>query len=269
MKCIRCGFEAEQEYAYCPGCGAEQAPAAPVNAAAARILPALKDNLFLIVCTLMTVSCGLNLYISGPNVLTILFTIFLWLTYAKARKDVADANHLRCISGTVYAQYIITNVCAILVIALGVLCAILMGALMSSQDVIAALTQELEGLLPADVTPIVSNLFVSGLSVLVFLVLVFAGAAMLVFNIFSTRYIHRFAKSVYKSIETGTLELQHANAAYGWLWAFGIFSGISALSALSETNILGFLANGASCAAPIISAILIKKYLTATPAIEA
>ena len=54
----------------------------------------------------------------------ILITVFLWLTYAQSRKDVADAEHLRCVSGAVYAQYVIVYVAAGLCLLAGVIFAV-------------------------------------------------------------------------------------------------------------------------------------------------
>ena len=84
---------------------------------------------------------------------------------------------------------------------------------------------------------------------------------MLAINLFSTRYIHRFAKSVYQSIETGTLELKHAKTTYCWLFAFGIIGGIGFLGTLGSGDLIAILSNGATCAASIIAALLIKKHL--------
>lgn len=270
MKCINCGFEAETDFAYCPSCGTCQSPdapevsAAPANQVAMRILPALKDKLFFVLCILMSVSCGLTLISSGPDVFSILFTIFLWLTYAQANKDIADAKYLRCISGTYYAYYVILNVAAIIMIVAGVIFSSALNVLLADSSFVSEITGALDSYASGIGTRL-AGLFAAGMGMLFMIIFVLVGVIMLVINLFSTRYIHRFAKSVYKSIEAGQLELKHINAAHIWLWIFGICSGISCLGNLASGNLLLILGSGASAAAPIIAALLVKKYLIDAP----
>lgn len=266
MKCTSCGFEEEMEFSFCPQCGAaatqeltESAPVAQVNPAAEKVLQIIRDRLFLVVCILMSVSCGVQLIGSGPNVLSILFTIFLWLTYAQGRKGIADAKHLRCISGTVYAQYIIVNVGAILMIVVGGLLGLVFGALVSDTTIVNEVLSAFE-MAPVD-TAAIQGLLGSVSGAVIFVIFGFVGAAMLVVNLFSNRYIHRFAKSVYTGVESGNLELKHTKAAYTWLYIFGIASGISLLGSLGDGDIMVIAGNIASCAMPILAAVLIKNYL--------
>ena len=265
MKCESCGFENGQDFTFCPNCGApaqeptSEVSTVPTNSAADKILRVLQDRLFLVLCILISVSCALQLINSGLDVLTILFTIFLWLTYAQARKGIADAKQLRCISGTVYAQYVLVNVLSILLIV----CAAIIGATFGILASDPALMNELFSAF--DAVPIDTNTLAQVLGslsgIVIFIIFAFIGAAMLVVNLFSNRYIHRFAKSVYQSVESGALELKHAKTAYGWLFAFGIFSGISFLGTLGSGDLIAILADGSACAMPIIAALLIKKYL--------
>jgi len=264
MKCEHCGFENELAFSCCPNCGAPATAATseeiivPTNSAADRILRVLKDPLFFVLCILMSASCALQLISSGINVLTVLFTIFLWLTYAQVRKDIADAKHLRCISGTVYAEYILVNVSAILLIVCGALFGLAFGALAGDPTFTTEILSAFDGA-PID-TNMIAQLLGSVSGVVIFVVFALIGAAMLVINLFSTRYIHRFAKSVYQSVEDGTLTLKHGKTAYGWLWVFGIFSGISFLGTLGSGDLIAILADGSACAMPIIAALLMKKY---------
>ena len=271
MICKFCGFENGQDFSYCPNCGApahmDEAPIpvspVPVNVAAKKILPALKDTLFLVLCILMSISCGATLISTGPDVLSILFTIFLWLVYAQARKGIADATHLRQVSGTVYAHYVIINVCAILLIVLGGILGLCFSAMVNNAAFMSELVTELELELELGMydTQALMQLLPSVSGTLIFVIFVSVGALMLVINIFSIRYIHRFAKSVYKSVESGTLELKHANATYVWLIVFAVCSGLGLLEVLGSGDVMAIVSNGASCAMPILAAILIKKYL--------
>ena len=265
MKCESCGYENGQASAYCPNCGAPvqettpQETIVPTNSAADKILRVLQDQLFFVLCILMSACCALQLINSGPDVLTILFTIFLWLTYAQARKGIADAKQLRCVSGTVYAQYVITNVIAIILIVCGAILGAAFGVLAGGPAVMNSFLSAFEGV-PVD-TNALAQVLGSLSGIVIFLIFAFIGAAMLVVNLFSTRYIHRFAKSVYQSVESGALELKHAKTAYGWLLAFGIFAGIGFLGTVGSGDLAAILSDGVSCAMPIIAAILIKKHL--------
>lgn len=250
MKCPKCGFESEVNYPVCPQCQAEIQP----NPAAQRILPALKDTLFLIICILVSLSCVLSISLDNFSVIDILIAVFLWLTYAQSRKDIADAKHLRCISGAVFANYVINYVWAGLVVLVGVLFAALIGNL-------SALEGLLTDVADTDLSAVTEMLSVVP-SVLILVVFLVVGAVMVVFNIFSLRYIHRFAQSVYKSIEAGVTDLKHTNAAKIWLFVYG---GLSALDCLSADGVTALLLAAVNCAACILAGILINKYLINEP----
>lgn len=128
MKCANCGFESEQNYSVCPQCQANTQS----NPAAQKILCVLKDPLFLVICILMSISCAISLAADNLPLINILITVFLWLTYAQSRKEIADAKHLRFISGAVYANYVINYVIAGLVVILGVIFAVAFGLIASN-----------------------------------------------------------------------------------------------------------------------------------------
>lgn len=258
MKCNQCGFESEQSFSYCLRCGAGPQPVCvSQNGAAVSVLAALKDNLFLVICILMSASCVLSLAASNLPLITILTTIFLWLTYAQSRKDIADAKHLRCVSGTVFAQYVITYVVVGLLLVVGALCATVFTFFAYDSEIMDALLgsfMEIDGSYAAYLGAIAS---ISGGVIMI--ICVFAAALVALMNIFSIRYIHRFAKSVYQSIETGVLDLKYANATQIWLFIFGAFNGIGTLISLS-TDLTASLSSAAGCATCILAGLLIRKY---------
>lgn len=253
MKCEACGYESETSFNFCPGCGtAIQNTEMTQNPAANVILCALKDKMLLVICILLSVSCLLSLAADSLPLLGILAAVFLWITYAKSRKDIADAEQLRCVSGTVYAQYVITNVVSVILMVVGVICFAAFDAIAGQSAIWEAIAEELgTDILP--VTELTGSIFAGVFSS----VFVLIGALMLVLNIFSMRYIHRFAKSLYQSIQKGTLELKHTTAAYVWLF---VFAGFIALSALASGDFMLLLANGVNCALYIIAGLLIRKY---------
>ena len=140
MKCPNCGFESERNYPTCSQCQAE----IQANPVAQKILRPLKDALFLVICILMSASCLLSLAADNVPLIEILLTVFLWLTYAQSCKGIADAKHLRCISGTVYADYVITYVAAGLVLVLGLIAAAAFGMFLNDPAFLKALKVELK-----------------------------------------------------------------------------------------------------------------------------
>lgn len=256
MKCTNCGFENEQSYTVCPQCQTEVRP----NPAAQAILGALKDPLFLVICILLSVTAALSLVAGNLPVIEILFTVFLWLVYSKSSKGVADANYLRCVSGTVYANYVITYVAAILVAVMGLILTAALKMIVEDPFMLEELLSEFSDVDYAAISGLLT--FVpSSILLVAFLI---AAAAIIVMNIFSNRYIHRFAKSVYQSIQTGNLNLKHANVAMVWLFIFGGVNGLSCLSSLANGLLLA-LGSAANCGACIIAGLLINKYLVNPP----
>ena len=260
MRCNDCSFEQEQIFSYCPRCGSGPQPAEVCeNYAAATILPALKDTLFLLICILISASCILSMSAGNLPLLNILLSVFLWLTYAQSCKDIADPKHLRCVSGTIYANYVITYVVAGFFAVLGIIIAFAFQMLLSDT---ALLNTFLDSFAELDdyTANLITSLSAIGSTALIIIFLLLA-AIIIVLNIFSMRYIHRFAKSVYQSIQKGVLELKHVNGAQTWLFIFGAFSGLSALTELIDSGLDASLSNAASCAACILAGVLIRKYL--------
>ena len=247
-------FEPQQEFTPCP----EEQIVTPVQTVADKVLPALKDSLFLVICILMSVVCLTSLSLGNLPVLEILATVFLWLTYAQASKNVTDAKHLRCISGTVYAQYVITYVAAGLLFVVGIVIAVAFSLVMQDPEIAGSIQSvflELD-----DTAAVLASLLLAGSGVIVMVVFaVCAGLAILV-NIFMIRYIHRFIKSVYTSVDRNDLQLKHVTAAKVCLFIIGGCSGISALSALPSMTAV--LYNAATCATCILAGLLIRKHFS-------
>ena len=241
MKCPNCGFESEMNYPVCPQCQAQ----IPANPAAQRILPMLKDALFLVLCILVSVSCVMSISVGSTSIIDILIAVFLWLTYAQSHKDIADAKHLRCVSGAVYANYIVTSVLAGLLVVLGLLFNAVIGFVTSDP---MFLETALAGVSEVDLE-MLNEILAIVPSAIILAVFIFIAAIIVVLNIFSMRYIHRFVQSVYKSIEAGALNLKHVSAAKTWMFIFGGFSAISIFSAEGTT---AMIAVASECAAYII-----------------
>lgn len=266
MKCSNCGYESQEDFIYCTNCGTavSGAPAVSLNPVADRVLAALKDKLFLVICILMSAATVLPI-ISGGGlpIINILITIFLWLTYAQSTKNYANPDHIRGISGTVYASYIINNVLAVILVVCGFIVALTFGIVADVAELIDIIKLELNN---AGV-----DLATFGLGEEIFsiigwalgFVFVLAGAVMLVFNILGMRKIHRFVKSVYVGILTQNGAFEKPRAARNWLIFFAVCSCISTVSALGG-NIMTLIANGSLAAAEILAIIIINKYFLST-----
>ncbi len=271
MKCYRCGYEVEEGIEYCPFC---TAPVTPTSATANKVLSILKDKLFLAICVLLSVSVGAAFLQSGsPSVVTLLAMIFLWINYAKGRKNVVHANYMRLVSGVVYAEYVLTNVAAIILAVCGILLGFLIPLFSSDPKTLAAMTQGFNtafyasGLtLPFELT----DADIIGIFWILAALFVLMGAIELVLNIFARRKIHRFVKSLYKSVEDGGITpIINAGVAKVWLWVFGITQGLTALSNLLTFDFLISLSSACSAAAYIVGAVLVNKYFVENHPAEA
>ena len=254
MKCSKCGFESEQDFAFCSECGEEQKREPEINVAAQKIFPALKDNLFLAICILLTVSAGCNLLGgNGIPVIEGLLAIFMWIVREKARKGIVDIKNMRHISGTVYANYVVTNVvCIILLVSMAILG---VSATVGGSAVIEALDIRATGFF-ADI--LAANLTLAFLWIVILIGIVIASAALII-NIVGYRKLHRLAKSTYMSVQNNDLRfLENVGSARTWLWVFGIFSCVGALG--SAGDFLTFAGVGCLAASTILAAVLVGKY---------
>ena len=264
MKCEKCGYEAMNDFDFCPQCGTQVTPIEPVfNVAHERVLPAVKDALFLIMTILLSVATVLELSKGdGIPVLSVLAVIFLWLTYAKGTKNIADPKHLRGLSGTVYAGYVINNVAFIIFIVCGVILSVLLLAVSTSAEYITALTNELAGEIPQLDSAVVA--IIAQFSWAIGLLFMLVGGAGLAINLCGMRKIHLFVKSVYQGILTGTPIFAFARAAKNWLIFFAVCYGLDIIS--DDPIVIGTA--GCYLAAIILAVVLINKYFLNPTQIE-
>lgn len=257
MKCNEYGYESSEQFVYCPHCSAPtQGPPVSENTAATTVLAMLQDKLFLFLCIAVAASCILSISAGGLPLLHILITVFLWLAYADAQKGTVNTEHLRSVSGTVYAQYVINHVLAVLILVMGVLFAVLFHSVADLATVRQSLLEVIADFgLAIDLNAILA---LSGTVVLI----AFALVAVLieVFNILSLGKIHRFLKSLYTGVRAGKLELKSLSGARVWLLILGICSGLGMLDMLTDP--FAALSSAASCATCILAWILIGKHLT-------
>ena len=266
MKCRHCGYESADQFAFCPCCGnavAETTEQLCVereepsgNPAANRILNILKDNLFFVICILVTASAACNIFAGQLDLLNILASVFLWLLYAQVQKNAIDSTHLRSLSGTVYASYVLTNVLCVIIGVCGILIAALVGIF--GDEIISEIPElNIDGALEGVVA--LSTVLVAMIVGIAFVVIAIVGFLL---NYFGTRNIHRFLKSVYQSVACGELKLVKCKTAHNWLMVLGVLSGLGALGSLTDLDVFSFVASGGIAAAQILAAMLINKNLS-------
>lgn len=150
----------------------------------------------------------------------------------------------------------LTYVAAGLFVLLGILFAVVFSFLMQDQDFMSRLLSMFVELDDATYMVLATMVSVSGF--VIFVIFALIAVCIMLINIFITRYIHRFIKSVYKGIDANALELNHINAAKICLY---ILSGCSAISALSNMHsLLAMLSHAATCAVTLLAGLLIQKY---------
>ena len=256
MKCLKCGFESTEEFKYCAKCGAEAVTDTP-NPLLEKLLFALKSNLFLAVCILVSASCIFSIAAGGLPIINILISVFLFFTYASAKKGNLDAGHLRSVSGSVYAKYIIVNVVSSIIIVCGVLVALILEFAVAETSLVDIISSEV-GALSLEYQEILTPIL-SSIGWLFGLIFIIVGVAVLLFNLLGMRKIHRFAKSVYKVAENSQPTFQKPKPVKNWLIFFAVCSAIAAATSIS-TDIATTLSEGCNTAAMIVSAVLIDKF---------
>ncbi|MEE0946814.1 MAG: zinc ribbon domain-containing protein [Acutalibacteraceae bacterium] len=261
MKCNKCNFETAEDFIFCPSCGAHNTePVIPVNFPDQKILNLLKDKGTLVLCILLTVSSGLGVISGSIPVLTVLATIFMWLVYSKACNDITDSGLIRCVSGTVYAAYIINYIGYVLLAIIGVCFGITFGVSAGSPSILEAVLQELEAYFTADILNTTHSIITTYGLIISIAVIIFS-IILVIINLIGMRKIHLFIKTTYQNLQNGLLENKYTEAAKNWLIFFGVFTVIGGLSSLSSETFFAGIGNIALGVSMFLSSSLIKKHL--------
>ncbi len=220
------------------------------------VLKALKDDLFLVICILMSIACGLNL-IGGFPVILILLTVFLWITFAKVNRGNNPKSSLRYISGTVTAQYVLNYVTGGLIILLGVLIGLIATALFTDPEVLESMTAY--GFEVDEMTAEILTLLGEVGGWVIGIIFGLAGVGIIIYNALAFRPVRKFAKAVYENYDAAQPDPGKINTARIALWVIGIFAVVGSFSLIVTASLLSALAMMAEGGAAIASAILIKK----------
>ncbi len=222
-----------------------------------RIQRFCSDGKFLAVCVLYSVSVACSIFgwlsFSLP-VIEILFTIFLWMAYAAAKNNKILGKDVKKLSGTVFALEIVRIVDAVVMVGVGFLFNLLFGFFGSENFARMILKSPAEIKRYVQITQPLMEL----MSLIMMIVVGVCAIIIILMAVLGIGAIHKFVKTAYKSADTGVLEIKSRKTASGWLIAFAIIYGLSALSILFY--ITGAVQYGSLCAAFILLSQLIKKY---------
>lgn len=260
MKCVNCDFTREEDFAFCPLCGT---PGGANFIEKAREI--IKSGSFLAVCILYSLSTALSLAVGSVNVITILFSVFLWLSYSAAKSGGDFGGQLRNVSGTVYAHYVIMNVAGICLIVGGVLTAVA-GAFVRIpfEELFNKLFETIGSISNTSLIAEVPS-FPDEFSLFIFITVgvsfVIYGVIFLLLNHFFMKNVHRLAKSFYMSVQSGNMHLEKVAVVRDWLIAMGVILCLSTALCIF-TAPLAALSAGCSVAVSFIVVSIINKYLT-------
>lgn len=225
MICNNCGQTVPDGIKSCPHCGttyiytSEPVNAAPFNSAAEN--PVVKkfnavfsDKLFLAAGVLIAVKTGISFLLGSVDVISLLFAIFLLITYFKAKNGALTSDHLRYTSGCVFAKVILNWVCVglfavgaiLLTLCAGLLYFTFMESAAYSADAFSA---SMDTFLPV---------LYFGCAVIYFILAVGLAISNLIFY----RPAHKFAKALYTDYQNGVLREYNAKKISVWLMVMAI-----------------------------------------------
>ncbi len=257
MICKICGAEFEGSTDVCPLCTDSQPT--NINQAANKINLALKDGLFLTICVLISISTLFSVIIGGLPIINILLTIFLWLAFYHSKSNL-NSTHIRSISGTVFAYYILLYVIAGVLIFTGTFYSMVlktMFELSASFPELAELTTYYREILKynEEFMPIINTI----IAFIMFLI----AAGIILINIFGIRKIHKFIKSVYQNSDKNNNNFLYAASASSWLFVIGglnIFISLTTFRSIGLISTLSTLSSISYGVALIFAGVIINKY---------
>lgn len=263
-KCWKCGTENDDGASLCSSCGEYIGSVAlPEDGASDTfaLTNAFSSNLFLAICVLVTLSTLISF-----GLIQLLFAIFCWIIYSKAKSGSIDAQSMRSVSGTVYASRVICFVCgALMFVCAGIVlaCALAIPAEAYEEfpniqaEIIAELqTQEL----PKEVMDMTLKLLEFGLKNLFAVAIGWCavfGAYLLCCG-YIWGGIHKFTKELYAKAPLGESSIDSTSKGFACMIILGVVGAIGSLSSMSM-SFKSALGAGLLAAATIIGAVFIKK----------
>ena len=221
------------------------------------------SNLFLVICILQTVACGLpfvkmffnNALIKGEyfvgtiennysitfNIIEILMLIAVWMLYAAAKSNNQGGflKPLKLVYGVTVAEFVCLWV-IIGVIALASLVLILFG----TSEIMRRILYQL-------------NIYKLPMIILGVMCIIVAGLLTL-FNIFCYGTFCRCAKSFAHAAETGYPYIEKIKATRGWVMTVGILEAFTAIGVLQD-GLIEFVITAASAVSYIMLYVMLGK----------
>ena len=230
MICNNCGQTVPDGIKSCPHCGTtyiyteEPINAAPFNSAAEN--PVVKkfnavfsDKLFLAAGVLIAVKTGISFLLGSVDVISLLFAIFLLITYFKAKNGALTSDHLRYTSGCVFAKVILNWVCVGLFAVGAILLTLCAGLLYFTFMESAAYSADAYsyGAISPSMNAFFPILYI-GCAVIYFILAV----GFVVSNLIFYRPAHKFAKALYTDYQNGVSREYNAKKISVWLMVMAI-----------------------------------------------
>lgn len=223
------------------------------------VLDALKDNMFLAICILMSVSTIMSISSGGLPLFNILFSVFLWLVYVSARKDVVNANQLRNISGVLYAKIVIGYIAAFMMFIMG----IFTGAMVGLANVDSKGVEKAQEIFASTIPRLIdiTKWSLETLGIMVVVISTIYSISLFLINWLCIEKIHKFTKSVYQSGQRGVVDSKYIVPTKNCLLVFGILNAVWVVVSviLYRNSIISFISEGCNTAMMILLSVLINK----------
>lgn len=231
------------------------------NPAAERVGAALQDPLFFAICILVSITAGLSL-LGGGMVPLILFTVFLWMVYSKAKKGMVSFKAIRNVSGTLFGCFISNFVVYACLVFLGFFWSIFANILTMNSDYFNLFMETYREIAPEYADALTVLLRIPG-AVIILICIIAAGCGVL-FNFLGMKKIWRFVRSVYRGIASCNPSFEDPKGTAGWLIAYGVFAAVTALICLPfGGGIWSALTNIGIAVVEFMAAGLIRKWFAA------
>ena len=261
-----------------------------------KLRSVFRDQLFLVIAILMSVSCLAGSFVINASngtvrislgIITILFVIGLWLIYAQARRDDASfISGLSFTSGVVKAYKIVLWVVIVALFVGAVLCFVAGPALMRSfsidgiefligGDIMSDLPQDVIDEIPELINQDKFASFSSFLFIGLGIVMLVVDVVLLIVNLCYIKRLHVFTRSLCVSAKSGVYDVKNAVPSKNWLIVGAVFSIIGAVGSIGISgsateiagiristggSVLGFISSACSAAAAVIASIMIKRH---------
>ncbi|MBQ0125821.1 MAG: hypothetical protein KBS59_05795 [Clostridiales bacterium] len=209
-----------------------------------KFIEMFKSPLFLAICILLTVSAAFSLWNGSFDILLVLMTVGVWLSYGKSKKGQSPFPGMNIASGVLKAEYIITWVACVMLFVAGLIFVIATAAVdVAFGDIFAEIESELSvfgigseiEMLKEELDEILAIVglsyaaIVDILLIIIAIGMVFGAMIAVLLNVFCVNKLHIFAKSLCDNEKDGFSEIKKISAAKNWCLALGIIVGISAL----------------------------------------